>query len=89
MALSTFYPEMNGTPSTQIIARMTWNGEYRVKSPDELPTGRGIKFHEVLDKAELVPQAAHFHGWHQCQMTQAAFDKFAKTHAVSVECLLD
>jgi hypothetical protein len=88
MSSTIFYPEMGGKPAEGALeARMGYNGKVYIKTPRVLK-GRGITLIEVLDRAHLVPQAKHKHGWNSYRLTLRAYEALCQREKVSMEVLL-
>ena len=89
MAELLYHPEINDQkPAAEFEATRGHRGNYYIKTPKTL-TGRGVTLVRVLKESDLVPQARHEAGWNQYRLTDAAYAKLCKDHAVSFALLLD
>ena len=85
MSQHNFYPEMGGTAKPNTLeARWGYDAVY-ITTPRTLKKMRGMKLVEVLDRATLVPQAAHKHGWNKYKLTANALEKLRETEEISME----
>lgn len=82
------YPEMHGSTNDTIQAEFVL-GKYRVKSVKELPITKGVRYDGVVSEfgSSMIPNKNAGH--HKYYMTPAAFDKFSKANALTLNILLD
>ena len=86
--LNINYPEMHGTTNDTIQAEFVL-GKYRVKSLNQLPLGKGIKYDGVVPELGSSNIPNKNAGHHKYYMTPAAFDKFSKSNELTLNILLD
>jgi len=91
MATTINYPEMWGNSEAEITATSTCitSRPYSITSKQEIKISRTIEFTGLVGEYGANNCKNKRVGWFKYLMTRTAFDKFAKTNNVTIECLLD